>query len=834
LQKWLKQGKSRVTKKHPASASLDRFRNWYGSIQKRIREKSAPASVCDRWKSLHRHWPELFTAFELAYGPPSFDWRACNRKRLNMFCSFLRMFVSSGPTAIKQWAHRLRQTALEKSNIGGKDLSHRVINVFVASTVTRCFFTEVTKTQAETATTATYDRWLDGTKEILQDRWTDEAERLVQRMVTRRNQRPLTLEQERSREWPHTGDKVVLPVYMQCICGGNDSSCKTRTRDYRPVQPDGTLGSARCTEEMVRYAKHYGGETLIGFFESAPTARMETGEVDTLAWARAMDTRASNVRANTDNAYPSGEMVLTQFVKNHTLDEPLLKAATIPEMGGKIRIASTHSCDEVYTSRRLTQLWMPQLRRLAPTRHTLRGESIRLTRRPGSVGDPRSVRLYSADLSAATDWIPHTVARRIARVVNGIVFDDPQKWNDVTDIIFGPHKIIGDRTIAHTEECLSLDPEDLADDIESMDAATLIEGLEDNINMRVTKRGIHMGLGPSWIVLSLLNVAAAEYACGDSSAYRVCGDDLIGLFTPGECERYVAFLEGLGLKVNGKKSFYSQSGVFCEQLVLRSGPLSAQSYDFGHLAEAGASKFKANVSGDRYATEKLRLYQPNWPRPLNRLRIRTNRELTRPLGRWRGPVAAGGSGLPGFDARLLTHLIESGKSATVRHRRTPYGEALHDAAIQQHQMEKGQHYMKVEDAHIYLMRAERTSKLVAGKHPAPPKQLPTKAFQKRTRGWLQRSPPDAHSLRQLTFSNAGQRSYVKWVLKQAEWRDGGLTQKWYNRLGNFFLRSQLNLVVKITDLERILWETVNVPHGFLAIPDLTVRDDGGLTRQSEQ
>jgi len=55
-------------------------------------------------------------------------------------------------------------------------------------------------------------------------------------------------------------------------------------------------------------------------------------------------------------------------------------------------------------------------------------------------------------------------------------------------------------------------------------------GLEHN--GKITKCGALMGQGPGWTVLCILNDFAANYNNHmDESAYQICGDDLIGLWT---------------------------------------------------------------------------------------------------------------------------------------------------------------------------------------------------------------------------------------------------------------------------------------------------------------
>jgi hypothetical protein len=69
-----------------------------------------------------------------------------------------------------------------------------------------------------------------------------------------------------------------------------------------------------------------------------------------------------------------------------------------------------------------------------------------------------------------------------------------------------------------------------------------------------------MGLPASWVILSVTHIWLSRKACGswNSKTYnRICGDDLIGQFTPKEYERYCLLAKRVGLIPNRKKTFIS-------------------------------------------------------------------------------------------------------------------------------------------------------------------------------------------------------------------------------------------------------------------------------------
>jgi len=228
---------------------------------------------------------------------------------------------------------------------------------------------------------------------------------------------------------------------------------------------------------------------------------------------------------------------------------PEVRPLALHEMGGKIRVASLHPAEEVMVARRLTQLWLNQLGRLITTRSMLRNEEVVLSRQS------RDSVLFSADLSAATDYIPHELAQDMAR---NLCQRLKRPWDvPVAEKIFSAKRLPDGTT---------------------------------------SKRGIHMGLGPSWTILSLLNGFAAWSAGARKDTYCICGDDLIG-FWPRKLQlRYITILEEMGLVVNRTKSFSGRRGVFCERLVVVTGDGKAHAQDVGHLSDLTAGKLLGGYS----------------------------------------------------------------------------------------------------------------------------------------------------------------------------------------------------------------------------------------------
>jgi hypothetical protein len=148
-----------------------------------------------------------------------------------------------------------------------------------------------------------------------------------------------------------------------------------------------------------------------------------------------------------------------------------------------------------------------------------------------------------------------------------------------------------------------------------------------------------MGLGPTWIILSILNSFAAWKAGAAKETYRVCGDDLIGFWKYSTAMKYTTILERLGLVVNKSKSFFGHRGVFCERIVELRSPSTAVSKDIGHLSAVTAAKFIAGFSHSALCTAS----GLQKPEHLRHVAVESRRRLL-PRGLGPGRIAHGGNG----------------------------------------------------------------------------------------------------------------------------------------------------------------------------------------------
>jgi len=282
---------------------------------------------------------------------------------------------------------------------------------------------------------------------------------------------------------------------------------------------------------------------------------------------------------------------------DRTLDEDLPLTAVpvgIPEWGCKTRIASKHPAHEVHISRIIGQNLVQGLKRTPAARDTLNGRPLQLRNHVKS-------RLYSADLSKATDNIPHKAAEAVA-------------WGII-------HAL-----------CLP-----------AKHALALLRMCQPHeTRLGATEKGIHMGLGTSWTILSLLNMWAARHS--PTNSYGICGDDLLGLWTPDQILDYEAQFRSIGVPVNKQKSFYGVRGVFCEQLyeveITQPGYV-ARVVPTVKLGDASAKR--GITSGEELARLRQITQDASSTKPVQRLA--QHRIDSVPLRlRARGPAPIGGTG----------------------------------------------------------------------------------------------------------------------------------------------------------------------------------------------
>jgi len=297
---------------------------------------------------------------------------------------------------------------------------------------------------------------------------------------------------------------------------------------------------------------------------------------------------------------------------------PPLKPLAIAELGGKVRVATIHSAEEVYFSRCVTARWLSQLRKVVTTRDILKGKDIRLH-------SVEAGEIYSADLTAATDYIPHEVAQHVA----ACLCDKMQTPRNVRELILktlGPH------------------------------------ALPDGTH---TTCGIHMGLGPTWVILSILNGFAAWNAGARKDSHAICGDDLVALWPERIRAKYASTMKDLGLVLNHSKSFYGTNGVFCERLVMPVTSSVATSQDVGHLSQSSAAHLRAGHSNNRFSVAENLWQEPQMP-ALSKVMAKHYSPRTRRMG----PISLGGNGTGLADLWQIASGFQHGRIPLVKQKST--------------------------------------------------------------------------------------------------------------------------------------------------------------------
>uniref|UniRef100_A0A2V0RBL0 RdRp n=1 Tax=viral metagenome TaxID=1070528 RepID=A0A2V0RBL0_9ZZZZ len=220
-------------------------------------------------------------------------------------------------------------------------------------------------------------------------------------------------------------------------------------------------------------------------------------------------------------------------------EEPYrVRPAIIQEKGGKTRPVTCHEVDELVTAHFLRDLFWGPLQRWGPVKDSIAGDKLSAVRRVVK-GPRRGRRVYSSDLSAATDNLHQDAATVVADSVL-------ERWGFAPGLRSTLSRILGHHRIGDS----------------------------------LQTRGILMGSPLSWTILNLTNFfcycmalrpnlrteadAAAVIAIAEAEV-SLCGDDLIGFSKLETITRYEETLGDIGYIANIDKSFVSSTGgIFTE------------------------------------------------------------------------------------------------------------------------------------------------------------------------------------------------------------------------------------------------------------------------------
>jgi len=356
------------------------------------------------------------------------------------------------------------------------------------------------------------------------------------------------------------------------------------------------------------------------------------------------------------------DVVQKGMTRHYLQSDCPMKLVPLKGAGGSVRVATIHDVDEVQLARALTTRWLSS----AKNWHSLRG--IGKARRDKDVEDNSGThsvtvswthdgdrpnldwvpKAFSADLSKATDYMPHELSQAVGLILL-LKDQDPDalmqlevrysSMNEVKDPLlttddilafvspklmeqaevimklFGTKQLDVSRYFDRTnDEEVTLTDKELASLQLIRDSVqTVTDGQGSAKQIVMTTNGVHMGLGPSWILLCFINGFAAWDARAPKESYAICGDDLIGAWPPFIRDRYDANLRACALVVNKTKSGYGIRGTFCEQLVeptsvtIKGGKKiwTWKSRDVGHLSQEAGTVFFSKPSKDKRLTALL-------------------------------------------------------------------------------------------------------------------------------------------------------------------------------------------------------------------------------------
>jgi hypothetical protein len=266
-------------------------------------------------------------------------------------------------------------------------------------------------------------------------------------------------------------------------------------------------------------------------------------------------------------------------------DKPIpVRASSVRELGWKARIVTSAPAHWVVAGDAVRQVLWPLLEADPRTDLTGRREDPK-TGESGSdevvrsLRGARSIEFYSADLTAATDYMPFHLTQAIwMGLCTGLGIDLEDRFVKIG------HKLLGSVAVTYPDGP---------------------DGRPVAPYLRESKRGCMMGLPLSWTILNLYNLATADLALlpdaetgnvhdvfGHAPAV-IRGDDLAGGFSPMESTRYAGLIDRTGGDANPAKSFVSgDSFVFAERTFLVSLDLSVDE----RLPHRGFRVFNPDIS----------------------------------------------------------------------------------------------------------------------------------------------------------------------------------------------------------------------------------------------
>nr|UUW21004.1 MAG: RNA-dependent RNA polymerase [Sanya narna-like virus 8] len=576
-----------------------RYRDW-------TKKTPAVAERMERAKVLAREFDTLAAAWAFAERTLS-----SHRTRENLlnWISFLRLLtrtLENGASVWKDQTHAWRERACSKP------VEPRRHAVFFASTGGRAINFPISDQDLEAATIE---------KELL---WMAEAKTIDAGLLRELENFSYLVSSRLPRPEPY----APIPSGNACLeqprkTGGQCAALVDGFRELRGF--DFQVPAARPIDEVGGVWRRARSR---GVFERGPTLTSILQQ-DVIDWSELQQATRSVVVEQHGRSYvinspdpdtitpigrstPPTPEALTEFAMR-LVELPGrrgFKALPLREPGGKVRIATIHPAPEAHVGRVLSDTEVARLQRHHwfrlglskedTTEHLRRKHAHELTK------------IFSADLSAATDHFD--------RKVSGAILDGwargggwSQRKLNLARSLLGDHTVLADEEFLNTTQT----------------------------------SGILLGLGFTWTILSIASAFMGAYATRHdpalSNSFRVCGDDLVGLWTQDEIERYYEVAQRLGLVVNRRKSYEGVAGVFCERFVRQLDMRSALIHGRHVMREVVGTRPRFNHDGwSEYRTQLVRFFNEGHGlyRKIVRYFLNTSRH---PQGVG-GPASIGGDG----------------------------------------------------------------------------------------------------------------------------------------------------------------------------------------------
>jgi hypothetical protein len=573
------------------------------------------------WNDIIKNWDAIELALELVYGEIKKDpWSPNNKRIISQKVRWLRKFFHLGVyRAGKEFSTSAREDAI----LGTKKIrftrGKRRFHLFLASTLSRALIAKQSR-------------------EVVQGEVEDAIQRITtaELPVSRRLLRRLrhfvkTKVLEVKRTSPVT---LSLPQHKSCYersAAKGGALLESYERYGRMGLTDEWLIHSKArTEYAVQKMRDRG--LLLHLDQKDATIGSQT--VKKIFMAYYSDNNPQYVKD-----LPHAPMVCapgTAFEKalKDVRRQTFCKICPIEQPDGKVRVATLHTCSTIWIARNLSCLLLPYLKRIGFSRTMLRNEEVVLEN-----NDPQAL-LYSADLTKSTDPISIALCRSVLHTIvdNGI---DMPSWAR-----------------------------------SAIDSVITNYTLEHNAVAYKVVCGALMGLGPGWTALSFINAFCAKAAGATEDSFKVCGDDLIGFWSPEVIKQYNLLLEKFRLKSNPTKSFCNRDyGVFCERFVVRKGT-TAHAKTCVRIGEAVGSRA---IDGDKGLLVVDSLKRAKACRQLYKRAQRTS--YRQALGNQPGRISQGGGGRVVADARTFKAFVLGERLTLCTKTKSSRASAVHHEAM---------------------------------------------------------------------------------------------------------------------------------------------------------